>query len=404
MPAARGRVTTSGARRRVQPMRGSMEAHLELHTDSHASGNATEVVWAMPKALNILGVMLLAHGCKQSPRVWFAEGPHCLKCAPRPEELCMTQQALDAGYAVIAVGNLKGSRGCWERDDVPSVVRTLNKWRTRHNLQKELGVPLYVLGVGSGGWFGVNAGRVWPDVHAVTVQASVPNLKEVQRAGNKTYPPLQMVLMERDKAKLQSAEQLLAQDWAGQSKAEVLKATSRKVTPTYFSDGISGLRQNVSEAARKALVSAGVVDEDSSKVLKQPVRTELRDKISTAMGTRKGDFPQRSKQLALDAIFARLDAAYGQEASTCEHMSKTLDFFARFPGKANGVVARMHHSHNVSNGANHSHSHNHSHVKKSHKDSSHHSEHKKTHSKKTGAESASASPPPPKSILSWFTG
>lgn len=404
-----------------------MEAHLEVHSDSHAYGNATEVVWALPRALQVLGIVLVAHGCKQTPRVWMSEGGRCLKCIPRPEEVCMTQKALDAGYAVVGIGNLKGTKGCWEREDVPSVVRTLNKWRSKHNLQRENGVPLYALGVGSGGWMAANAARVWPDVRAVSVQASVPSLKDVQRpqtgGETKPYPPLQMVLMERDAAKRQSAEVLLGQDWAGKARAETLIAKKKTVGASFFSDGIKGLRLNVSQAVRAALVTAGVVDERTSALLKMPTRSELRDKVSNAMGSRKTDFPQRSKQLALDGIFARLDMAYAQEASTCEYMDRTLAFFTSHRGEAPVTLARAHHA---INSTHHSHG-NHSHSTAGgshHHAGAHHTIHtkqashahhgtthlnskssSKTHSKKGSNGAAAASPPPPaKSLLSRLIG
>ena len=45
------------------------------------------------------GLVLLFHGCRQSPRVWFAPSPNCTACLPRPEERCMADRLFAAGYA-----------------------------------------------------------------------------------------------------------------------------------------------------------------------------------------------------------------------------------------------------------------------------------------------------------------
>ena len=311
----------------------------EFHSDSHALNNGTEVVWQLPKTLPIIGILLLAHGCKQTPRVWFAESSRCSKCIPRPEEMCMAQKALSAGYAVIGISNLKGTKGCWERDDIEPVARKLQQWRTKRNMPRTAGgVPLYVLGVGSGGWFAANAGRVWNDVNAVALQASVPTLKEVQRKAKSgeskalPYPPLQMGLLERDKEKLLAAKQLLGQEWDGSKRAELVTGKKHSVTPEFFSDGIPGLRQNLSYAVHKALIGTGTINGNSNEVIKAPVRGELQKKVSASLGSRNSDVPQRSKSLAVDAIFARLDMAYAKEASSCELMDQTLAFFKRYPG------------------------------------------------------------------------
>ena len=306
----------------------------------------------------------------------------------------MANKALDSGYAIVAISNLKGTKGCWERDDVQPVARKLQQWRTKRNLPGAGGVPLYILGVGSGGWFAANAARVWPNVSAVSVQSSVPTLREVQRTPTgaeskaKPYPPLQLVMLERDEEKLFAAKQLLEQEWDGSKRAEVLTGKKQMVTPEFFSDGITGMRQNLSEAVRRALVVAGTVDDNTGFVVKAPVRSELQKKISEALGTRKSDLPQRSKSLALDAIFARLDMAYAKEASTCAMMDKTIAFFAQYGGSVStsavGVKGRplnstrssSHHGSGThhGDGTHHGNSTHHQHSKHtpSHHSSSHH--------------------------------
>ena len=102
--------------------------------------------------------------------------------------------------------------------------------------------------------------------------------------------------------------------------------------------------------------------------------------------------PQRSKQLAIDGVFARLEMAYAQEASTCEYVDKTLEFFLRFNSHTihNITTKKAIHAaktggdHHVHNGHSHSHphsgNHTHSHDTNHSHSSSHHHSLKGTHS------------------------
>lgn len=302
----------------------------------------------------------------------------------------MAKKALAAGYAVIAVGNLKGTKGCWEREDIPSVAKELAKWRSKRKLpaRDAGGVPLYALGVGSGGWFAAQAAKSWPDVRAITVQSSVPTLSQIIPKASETttprnFPPLQMVLMRKDTAKAAAGQRLVSgaeQDWPGRLRSEILTTLPKPVPSLLLSDKIPGLAQNLSEAVHMALRKAGRID-DQDMLTKQPLRTELRELISDAIGMRKTDFPQRSKQLAIDAILAELDLAYAFEASTCEYMKDTLSFWRRNAGNASVVTvpANMH-----THGGNHSKSNSSHH----HNGTSHH--HYDHHHSSTGSKTSSS--------------
>ena len=196
-------------------------------------------------------------------------------------------------------------------------------------------MPLYLLGPSSGGFFATQYARRQYGVAALAVQVSVPSAQDVQPplpSGAHAFPPLQILLMQKDAGKLAEADALLRMQppWPGSEHAKVLRFGPKAVGPTFFSDGILGISRNASVAVRDALVAAGYVDRMSGKVLAHPSRGKWREPVLSALTDKKlrrDSLPQRSLQLAMDAIFARLDLAYAYHASSCEHMDATLDFF-----------------------------------------------------------------------------
>ena len=290
--------------------------------------NGTTLISRLPSA-HPVGIILLAHGCRQAPTVWFSKSAGCASCAPRPEELCIAVNALRNRFALVAAGNLAGSKGCWGADDLPVVRRALFSWRRQHKVES---VPLFAIGPSSGGWFAGQTGRNWIDMRAVSMQVMVPTVEDVSLPLPSTlqsYPPLEIILMSRDTAKLRERDALLAANWPGRGDLRVHVASPKPIGPTYFSDTIVGMLPNVSAAVHAALVKAGHVDAQSGKVRKHPSRGSWRDTVLNALGHRHSMLPQGSLQLAMDAVFAELDTAYGYHASTCEAVNKTLDFFRR---------------------------------------------------------------------------
>jgi len=243
----------------------------------------------------------------------------------------MTKFGLIAGYALVAASNLAGPKGCWMAADVPKVRTALDNWRHLHGLQH---APLFALGPSSGGWLAGQAARAWPDIRAVAMQVMVPLLDDVRSpAGTRPYPPLHMVLMQRDSSKLKEAAVLLGTEWNGRQHAEMLTASPKPIYPAFFSDGIVGLSPQLSAAVHTALVKSGYVDKGTGMITRHPRRTEWRDSVSSALdataGERRTLLPQGSLQLAMDAIFARLDMAYAYHASTCQFANETYQHFGR---------------------------------------------------------------------------
>ena len=249
----------------------------------------------------------------------------------------MSEHAAIHGYALVAASNVRGSKGCWETMDVPIVRDALQAWRLKYKqrLPSSGMLPLFLLGPSSGGFFATQYARHVGGVSALSIQVSVPSVHDVSPplpAGpSRAFPPLQMLLMQRDSGKLDEAQKLLRTQppWPGQSDATLLRFTPKPVTPTFFSDGIVGLSPLASRAARDALVNAGHVDAKSSRVLAHPSRGKWREPVLGALSRFGRDaLPQRSLQVTMDAIFARLDLAYAYHASSCEFIDATISFFS----------------------------------------------------------------------------
>jgi hypothetical protein len=236
-------------------------------------------------------------------------------------------RAIVFGFALVAAGNVAGSKGCWTSEDLNPVRSALDSWRSAQNL---VHVPLFAFGPSSGGWFAGQVGRTWQDVRAVAMQVMVPTLVDVQSPlpRGRAFPPLQVTLMQRDAGKLQEMSTLLAASWPGQEHARLLVAAPKAVTPLYFSEKIAGLSTQLSRSVHEALVAAGFVDAVTGLVRSHPSRGKWRETVLSALGQRRPLLPQGSIQLAMDSIFACLDTAYAYHASTCEYVNVTLDFFS----------------------------------------------------------------------------
>lgn len=287
--------------------------------------NATtiEYVWWMPPTPP-RGVVLLAHGCRQTPRVWFSATPTCPQCIPKPEERCLAARLSEAGYALLAAGNLQGTKGCWQTNDVPVVASLLRSWRRRTHVPTH--TPLFILGPSSGGFLAAQAARQWSrdgNLRGLSVQVSVPSVDDVSAAY--AFPATQVVLLQKDSGKLKEAEALRRV----LPNADVIIEPPQPVDPAFFSRAMPGLSPSKSAAVRAALVSAGHIDPKTSLIKAHPSRGGWRDAVRGALDGSRAELQQGSLQLTMDGIFARLDAAYAFHASTCAVADRTVAFFER---------------------------------------------------------------------------
>ena len=237
----------------------------------------------------------------------------------------MSSQLLTAGFALLAVGNLKGTHGCYETNDVPAVAELIRSWRQTHSKQVPKRTPLLLTGPSSGGFFATQAARYWREVRALSIQVSVPSVDDVRSplpSGAAAFPPLQVVLLTKDTGKAKEAEALKH----ALPTAEVLTYGPVPVHASFFSDALPGFSRDLSSAVRDQLVKAGHLD-GRSMVASHPSRGSWRNPVRTALEGKRSGLPQGSLQLAMDSVFASLDRAYAYHASTCEAADRTIAFF-----------------------------------------------------------------------------
>ena len=108
---------------------------------------------------------------------------------------------------------------------------------------------------------------------------------------------------------------------------EVLESAPRKVDRGFFARQIRGLAPSVSSDLHAALLRAGYLTNDA--LASHPRRGTWRDAVRAALPKDRSLLPQRSQEVALDAIFQELDVAFAFHANTCEHAAATMRFFER---------------------------------------------------------------------------
>ena len=189
----------------------------------------------------------------------------------------MALRLTEAGFALLAVGNQKGTKGCWETNDVETVTALLHEWRKKRSRHQQhhvpMKVPLFLLGPSSGGFFATQAARHWREVRGLSVQISVPSADDVRAplpSGSAALPPLQLVLMKRDSGKLRDAAALRSTLPAGAF--EQIVVAPRALASTFFSDAMPGLAPTLSAAVLDGLIAAGHVDATTRMLKAHPYR------------------------------------------------------------------------------------------------------------------------------------
>jgi hypothetical protein len=80
-----------------------------------------EAIWDVPP--DAKGTVLALHGCSHDARDWFPmDTSACSMCRGLAQELQITNAALDAGYALLAVSSMGH---CWSQEDVPGLAPAL---------------------------------------------------------------------------------------------------------------------------------------------------------------------------------------------------------------------------------------------------------------------------------------
>ena len=89
-----------------------------------------EAIWDVPP--DAKGTVLALHGCSHDARDWFPmDTSACSMCRGLAQELQITNAALDAGYALLAVSSMGH---CWSQEDVPRLASALDTYHEANQI------------------------------------------------------------------------------------------------------------------------------------------------------------------------------------------------------------------------------------------------------------------------------
>ena len=76
-----------------------------------------ETLWEVPPG-PLRGLLFVSHGCNQAATDWWPPSRRCARCLGLPENEAIRLVALRAGYALVAVSSHNRTSGCWHNTGV----------------------------------------------------------------------------------------------------------------------------------------------------------------------------------------------------------------------------------------------------------------------------------------------
>ncbi|KAL4858602.1 hypothetical protein ACK3TF_001547 [Chlorella vulgaris] len=180
------------------------------------------------------GAVVLFHGCVHSGYNYFPRSDVCDECRGLPEEMSHSLQALNRGYAVVAISSWDRNTGCWslanDSDDVKQLVR---EWQREQGLRD---LPLMGMGISSGASFMLKMPRHLNFTGLLSEALGVtPDDWGYQRV-KEGYPPTIFIAMMKDGStveKIMEDKRILVDL---RRPVAIIRVYPRLVYPSYFSD------------------------------------------------------------------------------------------------------------------------------------------------------------------------
>ena len=265
------------------------------------------------------GVLFLAHGCNHRATDFWPQSSTCGSCVGLPEEVRITQDALDAGdadslsiqtragrplhclcslaavpsrqppvaavprlagLAVVAISSSDEFSRCWHFDaDGPTVKRALAQFVAAHGLAH---LPLSALGASSGGAFVLQLPQL---VHLHAVVSQIMAIPPAMLGGGgggraeRPFPPTLFVHMKRDEHTATMAKRCIRKLKADGVSASEIEHAPLRVTARLFSERIRGLAVATAERLHRALLDFWLLDADGF-LLHDPRRSGWREAIA----------------------------------------------------------------------------------------------------------------------------
>eukprot|EP00823_Brevimastigomonas_motovehiculus_P002645 TRINITY_DN1593_c1_g1_i1.p1 TRINITY_DN1593_c1_g1~~TRINITY_DN1593_c1_g1_i1.p1 ORF type:complete len:334 (+),score=47.81 TRINITY_DN1593_c1_g1_i1:39-1040(+) len=290
----------------------------------------SELVWQLPKARPIDGLLLLFHGCSHSAIDFFQQ----------PEDRYILKQALKARLGVVAFSALDS---CWsetwpvhENRDVIHVQRAVRSFMQNH--AHSFGkLPLFGFGASSGGSFvSILARSGALGFTGVIIQISPGNslaFRESTSPSLASFPPTAFIYMKGDLhwASASNINAIAARLKSNHVPVRVYSCSSHPLNPNYFfrrmdADLFTGMSESVSERLVDFIRRSNFLSNDL--YLQDDPRDS--DIISLLRSHLQSLLPALSshsiEQLWLPAFFEMLNVAFGRHELTSQHFVSALKF------------------------------------------------------------------------------
>jgi hypothetical protein len=244
-------------------------------TYSRFTDNATEVVYAFPKASDsIQGIALVLHACTHSALKFFSPSHDCNECLGLAEELQISRILLRRNYAILAITSQDRKSGCWSSEDCVRIRGALEEFR--HLLPIPIS-KVIAIGASSGGRFAAQlAQKSIAQAALVMVMSLGPSLCD------KLTPttPIYLAPMPRDTRTTQKAkadyEKLKALNPDMPIIFDETTCGSLPVTADYIHQRVVGTTLDMARAIVKSLMEARHLDANHW-LLQDPTRSSWRD-------------------------------------------------------------------------------------------------------------------------------
>lgn len=304
---------------------GKLEYYQEKPGSDGFTKQDIEWVWQAPEKIS--GILFLAHGCMHNAKDFWEKSDECLSCIGLPEERKMVKFGLENNYFVVAISSLGK---CWDvYHDSDRVLVIFEEIRKVHEISN---IPMFAIGVSSGGSFVARLPHFVPKVAAVAIQiASVPSIGLLGEMP--LYPPSLWICMEKDMKILAAVKRTTTALQKHGRHAEMIVAPALAITPHFFSDRIPNFpRPGIADSAAAALSSkivsrlkiAGILD-DAGRLKEDPRRSNWRNVLQHLL--QSGHLHSDTLEADKSAISEELNLAFAYHEITADFMSETLQFF-----------------------------------------------------------------------------
>jgi hypothetical protein len=282
-----------------------------------------QVLWTAPISNKPpCGILLVCHGCSHSGTDFFQCEDDEQGCLGLPEELAVVQIALDHfNLVVVALSSQHREHKCWSTEqDGPRAAKVLSEFSTRFSVDKKEQIPIFAFGASSGGFFVSQLGSAMMEQQGLVLDGFLSQISA------KTSPVevecTVYITMNRDTKTDENARDIVGNNDEKNAKKKHIRLPPLSLSPTYFSDRIPSISQEVSSHIYTALLENGYLDQDTKFLIQDPRGSQWRSLVGPLLTSSQDD----SLQADQSPIGEVLNVAYGLHEMAREGVKEGLEF------------------------------------------------------------------------------